>query len=83
MNDTVEEVKEEPKKWRMTIGIHKGTLMSRDRERPKEKDSLEECLAEVAQAEKWYNSIGYYIWFANAIDPDGKNHALHPGTPYV
>jgi len=72
----------ETKKWSLVIGCHRGTLTSRDVGHPEEKDSLEDCQKAVKRAEEWYNSIGYFIWFASATDPEGKKHQLHPGTPY-
>ena len=70
-------------KWTLTIGIHRGTLMSRDTEQPKKLNSRKECEDAVRVAERQYAELGCYIWFANAVDPDGQTHRLHPGTPYT
>jgi len=73
---------EKKDQWTLHIGAHDGTITGRDRERPQTKNSLQECREEVVKAESYYTGVGYYIWFAHAIDPDGKEHVLHPGTPY-
>ena len=70
-------------KWSLTIGIHRGTITSRDTEHPKQMDSLEACQKEVNRAELEYARFGCYIWFARAVDPEGKTYRLHPGTPYL
>jgi hypothetical protein len=68
-------------KWTLTIGIHRGTLMSRDVEQPKEFDTYEEVVAEVNKARKDYASYGYVIWFANVVSPDGKESCIE-SNPY-
>ena len=80
MNDKTEQ----KQKWTLCSGCHRGTLMSRD-SGAQEYDSLEACRQAVEDAEKSYRSIGYYVWYAYAIPPGGKNEdhiLLHPGTPY-
>jgi hypothetical protein len=69
------------KQWRLSIGIHKGTLMSRDTDN-RTFNSLEECKRDVRQTEENMARIGYYIWFAKAYGPDGEEIKLHEGTPY-
>lgn len=68
-------------KWKLSIGCHKGTLMSRDSDQV-ELDSLEACEEYVKESEKFWQQIGYFVWFANAFAPDGTKHQLHPGTSY-
>lgn len=68
-------------KWNLNIGCHKGTLESRDSNNS-EHDSLEECKEEVGRKEKDWSKMGYYVWYAFAIGPDGKRVELHSGTPY-
>lgn len=72
---------EKIKKWKLHMGCHRGDIMSRDGG-VDFCDSLEDCKKRVAEAESFWESIGYYVWFAKAIGPDGKHHELHPGTPY-
>jgi hypothetical protein len=69
------------RKWRLNMGCHRGTLMSRD-SNTEEYDSLEACKSAVASAEKFWASIGYFVWFANAYGPDGEQVQLHVGTSY-
>lgn len=69
------------KKWTLTIGIHRGTLTSRDVEHPKEFDTYEEILAEVSKARREYASFGYVIWFANVVSPDGEKSCIE-SNPY-
>lgn len=81
----------EQKPWRIAIGIHQGTMMSRDFHSVSTKfddssaplQSLADCI-ECAQA--WrenYRKLGYFIWYAHAIAPDGTKHpGIIPGTPY-
>lgn len=71
-----------PKEFTLTLGIHNGTITSRDTEQPKYFDTLEECKAEVTRAEMLYASMGYFIWFANATNKQGNSFKLHPGTFY-
>lgn len=69
--------------WTLSIGIHCGTLTSRESEQPKLLANLEECQKETTRAEKQYAKFGYSIWFADAIDPDGKVHRMrYTYTPY-
>jgi len=70
------------KSWRLNIGIHGGTRMSRDSGSHTVKfhdssaplESLEDCVECAKAWEANYRSMGYYIWFANAIAPDGTQH---------
>jgi hypothetical protein len=71
-------------KWELHSGCHRGTLMSRD-SGVENCDSLEHCRQRVADAEKFYRSIGYYVWFAYAIPPGkpmSEQVRLHSGTSY-
>lgn len=67
--------------WRLVIGIHDGTLMSRDLGDTTH-ISLEDCRRDVEGAEKDYAKLGCFIWFATAHGPDGEIVELHKGTPY-
>lgn len=68
-------------KWKLHIGCHRGTLMSRDSE-TSEYDSLDACRKSVQEAEEFWSKMGYYVWFAYAFSPSGEKIALHKGTPY-
>lgn len=78
--DTVNPETTKPK-FMLVHGIHKGTLMSRDTGQ-QEFDSMEACEEYLDQQEAFYRSIGYMIWFAYVIDPDGKRTSIHPGNSY-
>ena len=69
------------KKWQLSIGCHDGTLTGRDSEL-REFDSLEECKNNLKESERFWNSIGHFVWFATAYGPNGEELSLHPGTPY-
>ncbi len=67
--------------WKLHIGCHNKTLLSRDsgvREHP----SLEACKEDVEKSEKFWNSIGYFVWYARAEGPNGEKIDLHEGTSY-
>lgn len=72
----------EPKQWRMEVGIHKGTVTSRDIRTDFEVKNLEDCKTQLAAYEKDMQFIGYQIWYAKAYHPDGTEIKLHPGTSY-
>ncbi len=72
---------EKPNEWELHIGCHRGTLTSRDSEVRKH-PSLDVCRADVQSAEKFYKSIGYFVWFAYAVGPEGQKVKLHEGTSY-
>ena len=70
------EITENTKKWELIIGIHNGTLMSRDVERPKSFDTYDEVVAEWKSARESYHRFGYTIWFANVTSPTGEKTCL-------
>lgn len=75
--------KTKPKpKWKFHIGIHRGTLTSRDSEPPKEVDSLPECRTMALKAMREYAQLGCLIWYCYAISPTGKRVTLIDGAPY-
>lgn len=69
-------------KFILSMGCHKGTLMSRD-SGSEECESLEQAREQVQQAEKFWKSIGYFVWFAQVKCPNGEVVKLHPGTSYT
>ena len=68
-------------KWSLHIGCHRGTLMSRD-STVNNHASLDACREDVREADEAWRRRGCFVWFANAIGPDGEVIKLHPGTPY-
>jgi hypothetical protein len=75
-------VQEKAEKWKFQIGIHRGTLTSRDSGADQEFDSLAECHAEAGKAKANYAGMGYQIWFCRAVGPNGEKHTLLPSQPY-
>lgn len=86
------ELAEEGKKpWRLVIGYHEGTRMSRDMHSASTKyqqsssplESLEDCIVCARHWANYYRGMGGYLWYANAIAPDGTKHEeIIPGTDY-
>lgn len=72
---------QEKGKWKLHIGCHRGTLVSRDSD-VRTHDSLEACQKDVAESEAFWAGFGYFVWFAEAKSPNGENIKLHPGTHY-
>lgn len=70
-----------PEKWTLHIGCHRKTLMSRDSD-VREHDSLEDCRSDVKNSEECWARMGYYVWFAYAVGPNGEKVKLHEDTPY-
>ena len=68
--------------YELTIGIHRGTLTSRDVEQPESFESMDDCIKAVAKVKEWYKNIGYNIWFANVKKPDGTTTTLEQNTNY-
>ena len=36
----------------------------------------------MEEAEKNFQKLGYFIWFATVFGPDGEKISIHKGTPY-
>ena len=76
--------------WKLSIGCHRGTMVSRDfnlvgtkfHDSNQPLESLEDCIQCAKDWKNNYNSFGCYLWFATAIDPDGNKHPTIPGSPY-
>ena len=70
-------------RWGLFYGIHRGTLMSRDADGVDYRyASFAECKAALAEAAAHFARLGYSIWFAQAVAPDGTQHKLVNGAPY-
>jgi hypothetical protein len=69
------------KPWRLSYGIHRRTLMSRDPNYV-ERGSLEECKKFIREIEEEMEKIGYCIWFAETVSPQGVAIKLHEGNDY-
>ena len=59
-------------KFILSWGIHAGTLMSRDIGEPYHFDTEEECIDKARKLQSHYRSMGYKIWYANVICPNGE-----------
>jgi len=68
--------------YELTIGIHCGTITSRDVEQPESFESMGDCIKAVAKAKTFYRGIGYKIWFAEVKNPDGTKTTLEQNTNY-
>jgi len=65
-------------KFILNIGCHRGTITSRD-------NSTEyfDTYDEAYQAYRnFYHSIGYQVWFADIIAPDGTKERME-SNPYI
>jgi hypothetical protein len=69
-------------KWEFHVGIHRGTITSRDSEPPKDADSLEQCQEMAAEAERQYAQLGCQIWYCYAMSPSGERTTLIEGADY-
>ena len=68
--------------YELTIGIHRGTITSRDVEQPESFESMDDCIKAVAKAKTFYSGIGYKIWFAEVKSPDGTKTTLERNMNY-
>jgi len=68
--------------WTLHLGIHCGTCLSRDAERPKQFPSLNACRTEAESAARTYRGLGCKIWFGYATGPAGEHVSLLRGEPY-
>jgi len=76
--------------WRLSIGVHRGTITSRESEVMSEHfddpskplTSLEECRETAKKWEQQYRSLGCQIWYGRAISPDGFHTPVLQGVPY-
>jgi hypothetical protein len=68
--------------WMFHVGIHRGTLTSRDSEPPKEAESLAQCREWAHEALLGYASLGCHIWYCYAISPEEVRHTLIEGVDY-
>jgi hypothetical protein len=70
--------------WRLKWGIHDGTVYNRIHgETVTGLKSLEECRRTALDYKRRYQLQNYYMWFADAISPEGDTHQLSEfKTPY-
>lgn len=65
--------------WKLVVGIHRGTITSRDSGSEDCKD-LAECKRRFLEQQTSYANIGYVIWYAHAVSPTGQQHSLCTGN---
>ena len=61
---------------KLTWGIHKHTLMSRDIGEPIFVSSIEDAKQKVSTLKDEFRQMGYCIWFANYWDENGPETHL-------
>lgn len=60
--------------WRLHVGIHRGTLMSRDTDNPEGGfESLEAAKKHYLEGKANWGAWGYQCWFAYAFPPNGTD----------
>lgn len=65
------------------VGIHRGSMTSRDAEQPKQFETLEAARTAAHEAFKWYDSMGISCWYCYAIDDkNGERTDLIEGVDY-
>ena len=70
------------KKWLLSYGIHRGTLVSRDYDNPTPFESELAAREAFSQYRERHEAAGDFIWFATLIHPDGTQERLCYGVPY-
>ncbi len=68
-------------KWILGHAIHRNTITSRDIAMPEEFNTEREALEAYEKHRKFYQGIGYQIWYANLTSPDGEEKTLE-SNPY-
>lgn len=63
-------------KYKLNWAIHRGTLMSRDIGEPYTFDTEKKCLDKVKELQKHFGTMGYKIWYANIIYPNGDKKTI-------
>jgi len=66
-------------KWVLHHGIHRGTITSRDTG-SEEYDTEQEARDAFKNHKDFYSRIGYVIWFAYLVSPEGKKTAIDAGN---
>lgn len=79
--------------WTLDIGCHQKSVTSRDSatfdsfppffKNGEPLQSLEDCILCAKWHAVYWESSGYYVWYAAAIAPDGTRHKeIIPSVPY-
>lgn len=73
---------ENDKPFRLHIGCHSGTMVSRD-STTEHYSTLEEAREAIRKSEEFYSQIGSYLWFATVYDKDNKRVHNVNGVSYT
>lgn len=68
--------------WSLMCGIHAGTFTSRDFSNVPALSSFVEAQTRLVELAHSYAKMGYFIWYAYAVAPDGTQHRLCPDRGY-
>jgi hypothetical protein len=68
-------------KYTLHHGCHRGTITSRD-STSRKYDTYEDAHDAYLRHKEFYESIGYQIWFAEIIKPDGSKVILEENPCY-
>lgn len=68
-------------KYNLHIGCHRNTITSRD-STVEEYDTEKEAIEAYKSHKSFYKSIGYVVWFAEIISPDGTKRMLEQNPCY-
>ena len=69
-------------KYTLHHGCHNGTYTSRDTGNPQSFNTYDEAYARYLEHRKFYRSIGYQIWFAYIVGPDGSKTHIEENPYY-
>ncbi len=67
-------------KWTLRYGIHKGTRETRESFNPKEFDDEQKAMKYYREYRKFWRGIGYKIWYARLMSPDGEEEVLESNS---
>ena len=68
-------------KFTLNIGCHRGTITSRDSE-SRTFDTYQEAHKSYLESKSFWRGIGYVVWFADIIAPDGTKTSPESNTCY-
>lgn len=76
--------------WKLDIGIHKGTIISRDggshctkfSDPSKPLESLQDCIETAKEWQRVASSMGYFVYIADAYGPGEVHRRIIPVAGY-
>ena len=66
-------------KWGLKYGIHRNSIISRDSDYS-EFDNCEDAIKSYHSRKKFHNEMGYFVWYAIIVAPDGTSTMLERNT---